>query len=274
MTHLHNFAGNIERFSGFADLYDRHRPKPPAIMATLLTQLAQMSHPARVVDLGSGTGLSTRYWADKAEEVIGIEPTADMRHQAEAETTAKNISYREGFSHQTGLPDQCADIVTCSQALHWMEPQATFEEAKRILRVGGVFAAYDYDWPPTTSKWEADAAYETCTAQIHVHETEFTAKQPSHERIKRWAKDKHLERMQTSGCFRYTKEVVVHHTEQGNAERLIGLLLSQGSVMTLLKNGYTDDQLGLTLFRERVQRVLGTELQIWHWSSRLRYGIT
>ena len=41
-------------------------------------------------------GLFTRYWVDKAEEVSGIEPTADMRHQAEAETAAKNAQGRFG----------------------------------------------------------------------------------------------------------------------------------------------------------------------------------
>lgn len=152
-----DFTGNIERFSGFADLYDKYRPEPPAILGSILMRLAQTPFPQLVVDLGCGTGLSTRYWADKAQQVIGIEPTADMRHQAKAQTVAQNISYREGFSHQTGLPDDCVEIVTCSQALHWMEPQATFQEAARILRSGGVFAACDYDWPPTTGSWEADA---------------------------------------------------------------------------------------------------------------------
>jgi len=45
----------------------------------------------------------------------------------------------------TDLPDGCADIVTCSQSLHWMVPESTFAEVARILRPGGVFATYDYD---------------------------------------------------------------------------------------------------------------------------------
>jgi predicted TPR repeat methyltransferase len=52
---------NIERFSGYADLYDRYRPSPPDILAQILTQLAQTRFPRLIVDLGSGTGLSTRY---------------------------------------------------------------------------------------------------------------------------------------------------------------------------------------------------------------------
>lgn len=264
-----DFSANIERFSGFADQYDQYRPSPPAVLADILCQLAGVARPQLVVDLGSGTGLSTRYWADRAEQVIGIEPTADMRRQAEAQTSAANVSYRAGFSHQTGLPERCAQIVTCSQALHWMEPQPTFEEARRILVPGGVFAAFDYDWPPTTSSWEADAAYEACSRQVAGLESQ----RQSGKALQRWGKSEHLERMRSSGCFRYTKEIVVHHSDRGNAGRLVGLLLSQGGVMSLLKMGLSESELGIDAFRQAAQRLLGDASQPWYWSSRVRLGI-
>jgi SAM-dependent methyltransferase len=265
----HDFSGNIERFTGFADQYDKYRPSPPSALADLLMRLAGTSRPALVVDLGSGTGLSSRYWADKAEKVIGVEPTLDMRKQAEAQTEAKNVVYREGFSHQTSLPDDCAQIVTCSQSLHWMEPQSTFEEAARILIPGGVFAAYDYDWPPTTGSWEADAAYEECMTKVREVEKGYADPKP----VRMWEKSQHKSRMQSSGCFRYTKEVVIHHIEPGNAERLIGLILSQGSVKTLLKGGLTESQIGIDTFRQKVLEALGMEFKPWYWSSRVRIGI-
>jgi hypothetical protein len=67
----------------------------------------------------------TRYWQEKAQEVIGVKPSAEMRQLAEAQTRTVNIQYREEFSHQTGLPDRCAAIITCCQSLHWMDPQHT-----------------------------------------------------------------------------------------------------------------------------------------------------
>lgn len=264
-----DFAANVERFSGFAALYDQYRPAPPAVLAAILTRLAQTDIPQRVVDLGSGTGLSTRYWADKAHEVIGIEPSLDMRRQAESQTTARNVLYRDGFSHHTGLPDCCAEIVTCSQSLHWMEPQATFEEAARILRPGGVFAAYDYDWPPTTGSWEAGLAYEECLRGIWANEKVLEVAAP----LQQWEKEGHVARMQASNCFRYVKEIVLHHIEQGNAERFVGILLSQGGVRSLLKRGLTEEDLGIDRFREIANRMLGAEDRPWIWSSRVRFGI-
>ena len=162
-----DFSANIDRFSGFADQYDKYRPMPPTVLAKVLCQLAQTPRPQLVVDLGSGTGLSTRYWADKAEQVIGVEPTLDMRKQAEGQTEAANVTYRAGFSHQTGL----------------------------------------------------------------------------------------------------------HHTETGNAGRLVGLPFSQGSVMSLLKKGLSERELGIDVFRKAAQRVLGDTPQRWYWNSRLRFGI-
>ena len=67
-------AGNLERFSGFADDYHSVRPRPPAALKSLVLSLAQTARPRLVVDLGSGTGLSTWHWADTAEKVVGVEP--------------------------------------------------------------------------------------------------------------------------------------------------------------------------------------------------------
>lgn len=263
------FSDNIARFTGFADLYDRHRAEPPAVLAEIAAQFSGIERPALVIDLGSGTGLSTRYWARHAEHVIGIEPTPDMRRQAEAATTVKNISYREGFSHATGLPAGGAQIVCAMQALHWMEPASTFAEVARVLAPGGVFLACDYDWPPATGAWEADAAFEACVVESRRREREL-----GHAtNLRQWDKPRHLARMEASGCFRYTREMLVHHTDEGNAGRLVGLLLSQGHVAAALKHGVTEAELGVVRLRAVAERALGSNARTWRWSARLRLGV-
>lgn len=263
------FAANINRFTGFAALYDRHRAGPPAVLAQLLAQFAGGGRPGLVVDLGSGTGLSTRYWADKAERVIGIEPTPDMRRQAAAATTAPNITYQEGFSHATGLPGRSAQILCCLQSLHWMEPRGTFEEAARVLARGGVFAACDYDWPPVTASWEANAAFESSRRTARRLERELH----TGDRLQQWDKAGHLARMEASGCFRHVTEAVVHHTDEGNADRLVGLLLSQGYMQDLLKKGVTEGELGIDTLRHTALHTLGPAPRPFFWSARVRIGV-
>ncbi len=109
-TSIHHSA-NVGRFTGFAALCDDVRPQPPATIIDVLLQLAQIERPRLVVDLGCGAGLSTRIWAERAVQVVGVEPSADMRRQTEWRTTAPNIRYQEALSHQTGLSDASADIV-------------------------------------------------------------------------------------------------------------------------------------------------------------------
>ena len=264
-----DFSKNLERFTGFAGAYDSFRPAPPDALASLIQRYSGLGAIGRVVDLGSGTGLSSRYWAGRATEVVGIEPTPDMRNEAAAKTRDSNVRYQPGFSHATGLPDRSADVVSCSQALHWMKPEGTFAEARRILRPGGVFSANDYDWPPTVGSWEAEAAYEACMRAVRRLEKE----RRTGGGLQQWEKGGHLGRMQASGCFRHTKEAVLHHVDRGNADRLVGVLLSQGNVMGLFKSGLTEAELGIDALREVAQRTLGPGLRDWFWNARVRMGI-
>jgi ubiquinone/menaquinone biosynthesis C-methylase UbiE len=260
---------NAARFTGFADVYDRYRPAVPVVVADILTQLAQVNRPHLVVDLACGTGLSTRLWAGRADKVIGIEPNPDMRRQAVKTTKAlklKGITYQDGTSTHTGLPDGCADIVTCCQALHWMEPKATLAEIKRILRPGGVFAACDARLKPTMT-WEAMKAFETFHKRVHRAEKKYDLLG------KGWRHDTHLKRMKASGVFQFVTELAVHGVEFGNADRLVGLAKSMSLVPALLKRGLTEEQIGLAQLRETAKRVLGAKRVPWYFSYTVRVGV-
>src|SRR5688572_927557 len=112
---------------------------PPHPFRTCTANSSGPLSPALVVDLGSGTGLSTAVWADRARRVIGIESLAPVRRAVEVRCALPHASFRDGSAKATGLSDGAADIVTCTQSLHWMEPTSTFTGVARILRPGGVF---------------------------------------------------------------------------------------------------------------------------------------
>jgi SAM-dependent methyltransferase len=267
---LSSVPTNLERFSGLGECYHAHRPTPPAVVIEFLSRMAGTPCPRLVVDLGSGTGLSTRIWDGHAETVIGIEPNADMRARSEgaAPESRTALRYEDGLSTATGLPDDCADVVTCSQSLHWMEPEPTFAEAARILRPGGVFAAIDCDWPPAI-QWEADRAFNEVLERSRAIERQRDTQQV----VQRWAKGEHLGRMQASGRFRHTGESCFHSVEPGDAGRLVGLAVSQGTVTALLRLGYSEVELGLTTLRETALRTVGEQPVPWYFTYRVRYGV-
>jgi SAM-dependent methyltransferase len=203
---------------GFADVYDRYRPSPPTEVLALLTFAAGAERPSLVVDLGCGTGLATRAWAEHAEEVVGVEPNPRMVERARTATEQANVRYVEAYAAETGLPAGQADLVTSFQAFHWMEPQPVLAEAARLLRVGGVFAACDYDVPPFVEP-EVDEAFAAL----------MRARREARQRLalpaggSSWPKDGHLEQIRASGRFRYTRELVAHGWWETDAERTIGL---------------------------------------------------
>lgn len=292
---------DLQRFSGFAGLYDDHRPSPPPRLGPLLARYAGVERPV-VVDLGSGTGLSTRWAAGWAARVIGVEPNPDMRAVALAHATPA-AEYVDGFGHATGLPAGFADVVLAVQAMHWMEPASTHAEVARILRPGGVFAIIDVDWPPITGVIGAEQAWLDVHRRVRVLEArlargltgaalrqpvtaddpELADDDPSDPHRNRtmlggrsWSKRDHLRRLRDSGRFAYTRELLLDHEVPGGATRYIDLSRSQGSYQTLVKAGLTDDEIGLTTFRSTVGAAFAAagEPPTMSFSYRVRLGVT
>jgi len=266
---IEHFSARLLRGSGywragFASGYDSHRPSPPDALLDILCLEAEVERPALVVDFGSGTGLSTRAWAERADEVIGVEASPEMREQAEAATAVANVRFVGAFAQETGLAGGAADLVTCSQSFHWMEPEPTLAEAARILRPGGVFAAYDYDWP-TVVHWEVEAAFEEMVRRVGRLRAE--AGNP------RYGKGGHLERIRASGHFRYAREIVLHSRERGSAERIVGMALSLGPLTVLLQEGVSEEDVGLAEVKNMARQVLADREVDLFLSYRVRLGV-
>lgn len=293
-----HLQAGADRFSGFADLYDAVRPVPPSELGVLLASYCGR-RPQLVVDLGSGTGLSSRWASAWADAVVGVEPSDDMRAAAEA-TPRDGVSFRAGWAHDTGLPAACADVVLAVQAWHWMEPEPALAEVERCLRAGGVFAAVDCDWPPVVGDVVAEQAWDSCRRQIRVFETRLASgaegdrlraavaeddreaanysgidahrRHQLPEGVRSWSKSEHLERIAASGRFRWCREVAMASTDTGDAARFIGLLKSQGDYQTLRRHGLTDADLGVEAFTEIVEDRLGAEPRPWSFTYRARLG--
>ncbi|HEX9415393.1 MAG TPA: class I SAM-dependent methyltransferase [Gaiellaceae bacterium] len=250
--------------AGFATGYDRYRPRPPATLLETLCRYARVERPSLVVDLGCGTGLSTRAWSGTAERTIGVEPNPAMLAAAEA---APGVEYKAALAQETGLDDGCADIVTCSQSLHWMEPEPTFADAARILRRGGLFAAYDYDWPPVVDP-EVDSAFDAYQGR----RGELRRSRGIQRGADRWAKSGHLDRMRESGNFRFCREVLLHSIEEGDAERVVGFAYSLG-LPAALDDEELERELRVSDLDAVARRVLGDRTVPFLFGYRVRIGV-
>jgi ubiquinone/menaquinone biosynthesis C-methylase UbiE len=253
---------------GFSATYDRYRPRTPRELVDALTRYARRPRPDLVVDLGTGTGLSARAWTEAAKQVIGVEPNPAMLAEAERTTKEPNVSFRLAFAHATGLDNEAADIVTCSQSLHWMEPEPTFTEVARILRPGGIFAAYDYDWPPTIDP-ELDEAFDAYQGRRRaVREARGIQRGAD-----KWLKHEHLARMRASGHFHLCREVLLHSIEEGDAERVVGFARSLGMPVADMQDEELERDLQIDELERVARSVLGDRVVPFLFSYRVRIGV-
>ncbi|HEY1861265.1 MAG TPA: class I SAM-dependent methyltransferase [Gemmataceae bacterium] len=133
----HNPLG---RFSGLADVYARCRPTYPDAAIDCIMERCVLGPRSLLVDVGCGTGISSRLFAALAVPVIGIEPNAEMRRRAETEIVPSGMpmpKYQESQAEATGLRDGMADVVLAAQAFHWFDPERALCEFHRILKRGG-----------------------------------------------------------------------------------------------------------------------------------------
>jgi len=123
-------------FGTVADRYDRYRPT----YATDAVVWALGQRPLRVADIGAGTGILSRLLRRLGHEVIAVEPDDLMRGRLAQ--VSPGITALAGTAEAIPLPDRSVDAVVAGQAYHWFDTARAHPEIARVIRPGGVFAAF------------------------------------------------------------------------------------------------------------------------------------
>ncbi len=128
------------RFSDRAGAYAAFRPAyPPEAIDAALNGLGDPSA-LEIADVGAGTGISSRLFADRGVSVIAIEPNARMREAAQPHA---RVTWREGTAERTGLAGASVDAVIACQAFHWFATPEVMGEFRRIARRRAVLLQYE-----------------------------------------------------------------------------------------------------------------------------------
>jgi SAM-dependent methyltransferase len=128
------------RFTGLSEVYAKYRPSYPSTAIDAIISGCGLTSSSLLVDVGSGTGISSRLFADRGIRVLGIEPNAEMRAAASAHAVSPGtqvVLYQDGRAEATGLPTAVADAVLAAQAFHWFDPDGALSEFHRILKPNG-----------------------------------------------------------------------------------------------------------------------------------------
>ena len=128
-----------DHFSAVAAQYADARPEYPDALFAWLAAHA----PGRALawEAGCGSGQASRGLARHFDRVFATDPSAAQVAQASAPA---NVAFAVEPGERCSLPDASADAVCVAQALHWFDRDAFFAECARVLRPGGVLAAWGY----------------------------------------------------------------------------------------------------------------------------------
>lgn len=179
-------------FDGLAARYQANRPDyPESLLAELAHRVPET--PQTAIDVGSGTGISTRALKRTLGEswtVTGIEPGSDMRRQAHESTPLEDgIDYIEGIAEALPFEEGSLGVINVGQAIQFFDRPVFYSAASQLLASGGLLSIIQ-----NNRVWQRSAL-------LQAHETYVETNDPTYSRDYRdidlmaefelfaWAKD-------------------------------------------------------------------------------------
>ncbi|MEQ4210343.1 class I SAM-dependent methyltransferase [Actinopolymorpha sp. B9G3] len=139
-------------FGQVADEYDRWRASYPDAAVDWLAP----SSPARVADVGAGTGKLTSLLLARGLTVEAVEP--DPRMLAVLARNNPDAGLHQCDSTSIPVEDGSLDAVLAADAWHWFDVEATIIELRRVLKPGAWLGLVWNPVLPPIEPWELDLA--------------------------------------------------------------------------------------------------------------------
>lgn len=136
------YEGPATTFDTVADLYELARPRYPSELFDDVAALTGLGRgPARVLEIGAGTGQATRGLLARGWGVVALEPGSELAR------VARRVLARQGdldvviatFEEWPG-GDASFDLVLAATSWHWLDATVAYQKAAALLRPGGHLA--------------------------------------------------------------------------------------------------------------------------------------
>lgn len=150
-----DLSGKSFRAAEVAEAYI-HRPPYASQVYQAITENAPAT--ARLLDLGCGEGKVARALAPVFEQVVAVDPSANMIGLGTSleNGQAANIRWVEATAEEARI-DGRFDAVTFASSIHWMDPKVLFAKLKDHLATDHILAVISGDTafdPPWEAEWQ------------------------------------------------------------------------------------------------------------------------
>ncbi len=149
----------------------------PRAVSVVARQCGLRESVAAALDVGSGTGHSTRALKAIAAHVVGVDVSHPMMLQAQADGAIDLV-----MSRAECLPfrERSFDLISTFDAFHWLDQEAMLCEARRVLRPDGHIAFVQHGFGgdiidcPAYREWQ-DSRYSEHFAVVPRHRRNWQA---------------------------------------------------------------------------------------------------
>jgi SAM-dependent methyltransferase len=130
---------DVPDFSRVAASYTAARPGYPQELFDWLAD--QVERHELAWDAATGGGQAAMGLTRHFRRVMASDRSREQLAHAQVHP---RIHYRAATAEASGLPDRSVDLIVAAAAIHWFDLDRFYAEAMRVVRPGGVLAAWTY----------------------------------------------------------------------------------------------------------------------------------
>ena len=136
-----------DNFSKQAGIYAQYRPHYPKELYAFLSSITKERHLAW--DCGTGNGQAAIGLAAFYDHIIATDPSEQQISNC---IPNDKITYRVEKAENNSIESESVDLLTIANALHWFDHDVFYKEANRVLKPGGIIAAWTYGVPKVNTE--------------------------------------------------------------------------------------------------------------------------
>ena len=129
-----------DNFSISSDQYAKYRPDYPQAIFDFIYPLIKEKY--RAWDCGTGNG---QVAIELAKEFANVDATDISKQQLQHAFIADNINYSVQSAENSSFENDCFDLITVAQAVHWFDLDKFNNEVKRVGKPNSIIALIGYE---------------------------------------------------------------------------------------------------------------------------------